>query len=264
MYIKDIIILIKNTIHIKLVIYFFYVVLYFILFIFMFKPKIENVVIIMIFILTVFFEFNLIMDIKDINSVTFDFKLFSEFMNEQDGSIVNYLLFSPLALFLISVLLIIVVVLYVTKTSAVPITFIYFLAIYLGVMSFFYLGNTIKNGIPFYIVILIPFILIIVSLIMTIVTIYNYNESSKKNLLFSKNIFLSSIDSKHLLQYKILIIIEFVFIFGILSYLFLYLGSKNTSSTKVQSLLYVFMPIIYGISAYLIFLSNKILQVKFA
>ena len=166
---------IKNTDNIKVVNYFFYVVLYLILFIFMFQPKIENLVIIMIFILTVFFEFNLIMDIKDINSVKFDFKLFSEFINQRNGTIVNELLFSPLALFLICILLITFLALYVTKTPGISVTFIYFLAIYLAVMSFFTLGNTIKNGIPFYIVILIPFILILVSLIMITVSIYNYN-----------------------------------------------------------------------------------------
>jgi len=255
---------IKNTDNIKVVNYFFYVVLYLILFIFMFQPKIENLVIIMIFILTVFFEFNLIMDIKDINSVKFDFKLFAEFINQRNGTIVNELLFSPLTLFLICILLITFVALYVTKTPGISVTFIYFLAIYLAVMSFFTLGNTIKNGIPFYIVILIPFILIVVSLIMMIVTIYNYNESSKNNSLYSKSIFLSNIDSIHFLKYKITIIIEFIFIFFILSYLFLFLGGNNTSSNRVQSLLYLFMPIIYGISGYLVFLSNKILQIKFA
>ena len=97
-----------------------------------------------------------------------------------------------------------------------------------------------------------------------IVYIYNYNTSSNKNGLYSNFIFLSSIDPTDTLNYKIVMIMEFIFMFLILMYLFIYLKDKpKIDSNEVQSLLYIVLPIIYGLSGYLLFLSNNLLQVKF-
>ena len=245
-------------------VYIFYIVLYLILFGFLFKSNVENLVMVILFVLVVISGFNIIMDIKDNKTVYFYFKLFYEFMDMNNGTFVNDLLFSPTALFMICILLIILIALYVSNIGAIPVQLLYFLASYLGIISFFTVGNSIKTGVPFYIVIGIPLILIIISLIMMMVTVYNYNTSSNKNGLYSKFIFLSSIDPTDTLNYKIVMIMEFIFMFLILMYLFIYLKDKpKIDSNEVQSLLYIVLPIIYGLSGYLLFLSNNLLQVKF-
>jgi len=248
-------------------VYIFYIVLYFILFGFLFQPNVENLVMIILFVLVVISGFNVIMDIKDNKEVFFYFKLFYEFMDQTNGSYVTDLLFSPFSLFIICILLIVMVALYMTNIGSVPIGFIYFLATYLGVISFFTVANSIRTGVPIYIVIGIPLILVIVSLIMMMVTIYNYNTSSGKNGLYTKFIFLSSIDSTNTQRYKTILITEFIFMLLLLMYLFIYLkyikNTPKTDNNTVQSLLYVAMLIIYSLSGCLVFFSNNLLQLKF-
>lgn len=250
------------TNNLKYGIYIFYIILYLIFFGFLFQPNVENLVMVMIFILVTISGFNLIMDIQDNKTVVFDFKMISDFINDRNGSIVKELLFSPMSLFIVCVILIVAVALYITSTATISPGFIYFLATYLGVTSFFTLGNSIPGGIPFYIVIGIPMMLLIISLIMMMVTIYNYDISSNKNGLYSKFIFLSNIDATDTFNYKVAMIVEILLMFLILSYLFIYLGG-NRADASVQSILYAVVPAIYGLAGYLVFLGNKLLQVKF-
>jgi hypothetical protein len=233
----------------------------------MFQPKIENLIMVVLFILTIISGFNLIMDIKDNDVITLNFDLIASAMNTKNGSIVNDFLFSPVVLCIIAMILIIHIGLYVTNTDEVPVSFLYWLSAYLGIMSFFTLGNSYDGGVPFFVVIGMPIVLIIISMILMTITIYNYNKSSQKHSLYNRFIYLSNIDENNMMYYKITIIIEFIFIVLLLLFVFMRYGSlvalTKNENTILQSVLYSSLPIIYGLSGYSVFLGNKLSKIKF-
>jgi hypothetical protein len=145
--------------------------------------------------------------------------------------------------------------------SNVPLNFLLFLAVVLILYICIQLGNYFSM-IPMFIVLGIPIVLIIISLILMMVTIANYNANASVGAERDAQFTLSNINQPEMLKYKISMILEFTLMFFWLFYLFI--TEDRVDKTSVQFYSYAILPVLYGGSSYMVYVANGLSKMKFA
>ena len=238
-------------------IYFYFFVIYIIFFCYLFNYKIESLIFIFLFILTVLAGFKTIIDLYMNGNFNLDLTPLQNFFEDESMRFYNDLLFSPLITLILTSFLIIAIYLYATGSN-VPLNFLLFLSVSLILYICIQLGNYF-NTIPMFIVLGIPIVLIIISLILIMVTIANYNSNASAR---DGQFTLSNINQPEMLKYKISIILELLLIFFWLFYLFI--TDDLVDKTSVQFYSYAILPVLYGGSCYTIYVANGLSKINFA
>jgi hypothetical protein len=235
--------------------YIFILITYIVLFSFLFQPKLENIILIFLFILTLIAGFNLIMDLKR-NKMYLTFAPLEElFKNDGGLDLIKLLLFSPITTMLLFIVFIYVLINYINGQPDFNLNYVIFLSVLLFTTNALQMGATIQS-INIAWVFAIPYILIILSILFVIIVIYNINANTT-----GKNdpIPLSKFDENGFL-FDISMIITVSIIALFLTYFVLFYETENKT---LQFQLYTIIPIIYGGSAYMTYLSSILLEKKF-
>ena len=238
------------------IIYFYFFVIYIIFFCYLFNYKIESLIFIFLFILTVLAGFKTIIDLYKNGNFNLNLTPLHAFFEDESMRFYNDLLFSPLVTLILTSFLIAAIYLYASGSN-VPLNFLLFLSISLILYICIQLGNY-YDTIPMFVVLGIPIILIIISLILMMVTIANYNANATvRNGQFS----LSNINHPEMIKYKISIILELTLMFFWLFYLFM--TDDSDDKTTVQFYSYAILPVLYGGSSYMIYVANGLSKINF-
>ena len=238
-------------------IYFYFFIIYIIFFCYLFNLKIESLIFIFLFILTVLAGFKTLIDLYKNKGFVFDLKPFHDFFEDESMKFYKNVLFSPLITMGMCGLLIGSSYLYMTG-SAIPLNFLLFLSVMLIMYITIQLGNY-YSIIPMFIILGIPIILIIISLILIMVTISNYNSnSSARDAKFT----LSNMNESEIFKYKITLVLEFILLFAWLFYLFITEDRVDKSTAQFYS--YVLLPILYSGSGYMVYVANGLSKIKFS
>jgi len=241
-------------------IYFYFFIIYMIFFCYMFNVKIESLIFIFLFILTVLAGFKTIIDLYKNGNFNLDLTPLHDFFEDESMRFYGDLLFSPIITMILSIILMAAVYLYAIGSN-VPLNFLLFLAVVLILYICIQLGNYFSM-IPMFIVLGIPIVLIIISLILMMVTIANYNANASVGAGRDAQFTLSNINQPEMLKYKISMILEFTLMFFWLFYLFI--TEDRVDKTSVQFYSYAILPVLYGGSSYMVYVANGLSKMKFA
>jgi hypothetical protein len=223
----------------------------------MFNVKIESLIFIFLFILTVLAGFKTIIDLYKNSNFNLDLTPLRDFFEDESMRFYSSLMFSPIITMMLSIILMVAVYLYAIGSN-IPLNFLLFLSVVLILYICIQLGNYFSMF-PMFIVLGIPIVLIIISLILMMVTIANYNSNtSARDAQFT----LSNINHPEMLKYKISMILEFTLMFFWLFYL--YITEDRVDKTSVQFYSYAILPVLYGGSSYMVYVANGLSKMKFA
>lgn len=238
-------------------IYLVFIILYIVLFIFLFQPKLENIIYIFLFILTVISGFNTLLDIRK-KDMVMNFKPIEELFDSGNGlDLIKAIFFSPFTTIVIFIFFIFYLITYLSGKTKVNQSFIFIMALLLFVINMVQMGISIGKVNIIYIF-MIPIIIIILSLLFITISIYKLNNNSTGNtdiLPFSQT------DPKNSDVYRLSLIIDVCLIICFMIYFVLFYSDENDK--KLQYQLYTVIPLIYGISAYNIYISSNILNKKY-
>ena len=235
--------------------YLFFLIVYIVLFIFMFNSKLENVIMIFLFIFSFIAGYNFIIDLKD-GGYLMNFAPLQELFKDDGGmDIIKFMAFSPITTLFLFVLLIVVVVAYVSNKNQLYLDYIIGLSILLFVTNFI---QVVLKATKFYLawVFSIPVLMILLSILFVVITIYNINANNTNTMdaMPFSQLFSTSLIFKILLMLDIFIILLFMSYFV----LFYKEGEKN-----IQFQLYAATGVVYAISGFMIYLSSAYLKKKF-
>lgn len=239
----------------SLFIYFNFFIIYLIFFFFLFNSKIESLIFIFLFILSIFSGFKIIIDLYKNKNFVLDLKPLQQFFMDDSMQFYNNLLFSPIITIILTIILLGSVYIHVTGGN-IPLQFLLFSSISLVLFILIQLGNYFKF-IPLFVVLGIPILFIIISLILIMIIIKKYNtNASVKNSKFS----ISSINKNEILKYKIVFILEMILLFFFLFYY--YITNDIIDNTVSQFYSYFIIPLLYFGSSYMIYVANNISQLN--
>lgn len=252
--------------------YLLIIILYLGLFRFLYanEGKIEGLVFILLFVLTLFVGFKIIFDFYKSSVSAVDkelyflrFKSFEIFTKEIEIlKLIKDFLLSPLVTLILLVLLIFSIVQYIQKGIRKDYDFL----VTMCCLTFGQIGISFTSSdtkVPFYILFGIPIILLMVSLILIIVAIFNINsEAITKKLKLNKN------GRERVKKYKdffVSIIIFFIVTLFLFSVSPIY--DKNNSvnenyKSSTDLLVTLFLLIIYGLSGYAVFEADAISKME--
>lgn len=238
-----------------LFIHIFFIILYIILFSFIFNPKLENIIMIFVFILTFIGGYNLISDLSR-RELFLEFEPFMEIFKAGSGfDLVKLLLFSPFTTAFILILFIISLFNYFTGEKTSNIYHIVLFTLLLFITNIAQIGIKYKNIKLAYI--LIPTILLLLfSITFVLIGIYN---TSTYSIGKTESIPYSQLDSNSV-YYKIMMIF-YILIFALFFIYFVIFYTKGDKNMQYQ--LYSIVLLLYGISCSMIFISSNILKIKF-
>lgn len=236
--------------------YSFFIILYAILFSYIFNPKLENIIIIFLFIVTFLGGYNLFMDMRT-RDIFFEFEPIMDVFKDGSGlDLIKLALFSPFSSLFVFILLIIALFGYFNGNTSSNVSYIAFLGGLLFMINMIQMGMSVKTVRLAYVFIL-PILMILISLVFVLIGIYNiYRNSTGK----TDPIPYSQLDSKNSNYYKAMFIIEIMIMVLFLSYFVLFYtnGDKN-----MQFQLYTMVLIVYALSFGMVTLSSNVLSKKF-
>ena len=236
--------------------YTFFIILYAILFSFMFNPKLENVVMIFIFMATFIGSYNLYSDLNRRN-IFIEFGPIIELLKDGGGlDLIKLLLFSPIITVIIFMFLVIALFGYITQHPGANISYIIFLGVLLFITNMVQIGINMKD-VKLSKVLIIPILSTLISVLFVLIGIFNTNTktSGKQDPLPY-----SRLDPTGGIFFKIAMILEITILCLFLAYftLFYTKGDKN-----MQFQLYTVLFLLYGLSGVMIYTSNRVLHKKF-
>ena len=238
--------------------YSFFILLYAILFSFIFNPKLENIIMIFLFIVTFLCGYNLFMDLKKLN-LFFEFEPIIDVFKDGAGlELVKIVLFSPFTSLFLFVLLMLTLFKKFSGDTSTNILYIAFLGGLLFITNMIQIGINMKNVSLSYIFML-PILMTLISLVFVLIGIYNiYRNSTGK----TDPIPYSQLDPKYGGYYKITFIIEILIIALFLSYFVLFYPTKG-GDKNMQFQLYTVVFISYLLSLCAVIFSSNVLNKKF-
>ena len=257
--------------------YLLIIILYLGLFRFLYanEGKIEGLVFILLFVLTVFVGFKIIFDFYKSSVSAVDrelyflrFKSFEIFANDIEIlKLMKDFLLSPVVTLVLLVLLVFSIVEYIKKGIRNDYDFL----VTMSCLTFGQIAISLTNAstkVPFYILFGIPIILLIVSLILILVSIFNINSDA-----ITKKLKLNKSGRERVKKYKdffVSIIIFFIvslFLFSVSS-----IFDKNNSGgepsvndnykSSIDLFLTLFLLIIYGLTGYAVFEADAISKLE--
>lgn len=237
--------------------------------------KIEGLVFILLFILTVFVGFKIIFDFynssvnsNDKESFFLRFKSFEVFAKEiQILRLIKDFLFSSLVTLVLLIVLIVSVVQYIQKGIRNDYDFLVtMVCLTFGQVAFSFTNSNTK--IPFYILFGIPIILLIVSLILIMISIFNINSDSP-----TKKLKLNKDGRKRIKKYKdffvsiIIFIIVTLFSFSVVSIYDENISGNDLSvndnyKSSIDLFVTLFLLVIYGLTGYAVFEADAISKME--
>lgn len=230
-------------------------ILYFILFSFMFNPKLENIIMIFLFISIFIGGYNLFSDLNK-QEIFMEFEPIMDIFEANAGlDLLKLILFSPFTTIFIFILLIVVLFAYLNNHPSTNLSYIIFLAIILFTTNIVQIGTNIKD-IRLSNVLILPIFMMLISLLFVLIEIYNINTSStgkQEFIPYSKL-------NPNSIYYKTAIILELLILGLFLGYFVLFYtkGDKN-----MQYQLYIVLLILYGISGSMVYMSSQLFNKKF-
>ena len=256
--------------------YLLIIILYLKLFIFLFanEGKIEGLVFILLFVLTVFVGFKIIFDFYKSSVSAVDrelyflrFKSFEIFANDIEIlKLMKDFLLSPVVTLVLLVLLVFSIVEYIKKGIRNDYDFL----VTMSCLTFGQIAISLTNAstkVPFYILFGIPIILLIVSLILILVSIFNINSDAITKLKLNKSGRERVKKYKHFFVSNIIFFIVSLFLFSVSS-----IFDKNNSGgepsvndnykSSIDLFLTLFLLIIYGLTGYAVFEADAISKLE--
>ena len=212
---------------------------------------------IFLFIFSFIAGYNFIVDLKEGN-FQLDFAPLQELFKDDGGmDLIKFMMFSPITTLFLFILLVVVIVAYVSdKSNQLYIDYIIILTVLLFVTNFIQIGlKTIKIYLAA--IFAVPVLMILLSILFVVITIYNINANSKN----SEETTPFSELFKDSLTFKILLMVDIFVILSFMSYfvLFYKVGEKN-----IQYQLYAATAVVYVISSFIMYISSGYLKKKFA
>lgn len=252
--------------------YLLIIILYLGLFRFLYanEGKIEGLIFILLFVLTVFVGFKIIFDFYRSSISAIDkelyflrFKSFEVFAKEIEVlKLIKDFLLSPLVTLVLLVLLIFSIVQYIQKGIRNDYDFL----VTMCCLTFGQIGISLTNTdtkVPFYILFGIPIILLIVSLILIIVSIFNINSDA-----ITKKLKLNKSGRERVKKYKdffVSIIIFFIvslFLFSVSSIFDENNSVNENNKSSIDLFLTLFLLVIYGLTGYAVFEADAISKME--
>ena len=221
-------------------IYVFFLILYIIFFSHLFNKNLEYLMFILIFILSIFSGVKTVSDIYNSN-ILFKFDVLDSFVNKIGFfKIIKNILFSTIVIILVGISM------SVPLSSVISHIFVLFTLI---AYRLFY-----NVSIPLWSIVIIPILLIFVSFIFILITIHNLKKNKDDD---NNEIRVSKNTRKKLNIYKGLYITD-----AILLNMYMVIALFYNKEEVTQLATYLIMPIVYGTSGYMVYLANKLSDVK--
>jgi hypothetical protein len=231
-----------------------FIFLYIILFVFLFKPAFDSLIIICLFVLMIFSGYSVIMELINIKG-SLDLNRFYELFNSNGGGPLKNIIMSNLTVVILLVLLILNIVSYINGASPTAMIILSIMLVLILIIKF----GAIISELSYVMFFGIPIFLTILSFVFIIIAIYK--GSGDNNKLGE----LSNI-STNLYSFKIISLINLLIfiLFFVYFFIFYKTGSdkQKENSEKINILLqnscFIILPVLYGTSSYLIYLSQLI------
>ena len=234
--------------------YLFFFVLYIIFFSHLFNKKLEYLMFILIFILSIFSGVKTVSDIYSSN-ILFKFDVLDSFINKISFfKIIKNILFSTIVIFLVGISMIVNIVLYAVKQTVPLSSVISHIFVLFALIAYRLFYNM---SIPLWGIVIIPVLLIFISLILILTGIHKLKEKNKDNDNDRNEIGVSKNTRKKLNIYKGLYITD-----TILLNIYMFIALFYNKEEVTQLATYLIMPIVYGTSGYMVYLANKLSVVK--
>jgi len=232
--------------------YTFFIILYIILLSFVFNPKLENIIMIFLFIVTFIGGYNLFSDLKA-REIYMEFTPIIDLFKDGSGlDLLKLALFSPFTTVFIFIMLIIELFGYLSKKATASISYIVFLGVLLFITNIVQIGINLKN-IKLSYVLIMPILMTIISLLLVLIEIYNVNTNRQGN---REPLPYSQLDPMSI-YYKMIMILE-IFILSIFISYFVIFYTKGDKNMQYQ--LYTILLFLYGISGGMIYISSRVLS----
>jgi hypothetical protein len=207
---------------------------------------------ILIFILSIFSGVKTVSDIYSSN-ILFKFDVLDSFINKISFfKIIKNILFSTIVIFLVGISMIVNIVLYAVKQTVPLSSVISHIFVLFALIAYRLFYNV---SIPLWGIVIIPVLLIFISLILILTGIHKLKEKNKDN--DSNEIGVSKNTRKKLNIYKGLYITD-----TILLNIYMFIALFYNKEEVTQLATYLIMPIVYGTSGYMVYLGNKLSDIK--
>jgi hypothetical protein len=232
-------------------IYVFFLILYIIFFSHLFNKNLEYLMFILIFILSIFSGVKTVSDIYNSN-ILFKFDVLDSFVNKIGFfKIIKNILFSTIVIILVGISMLVNIVLYAVKQTVPLSSVISHIFVLFTLIAYRLFYNV---SIPLWGIVIIPILLIFVSFIFILITIHNLKKNKDDD---NNEIRVSKNTRKKLNIYKGLYITD-----AILLNMYMVIALFYNKEEVTQLATYLIMPIVYGTSGYMVYLANKLSDVK--
>ena len=143
----------------------------------MFNPKLENIIMIFLFIVTFIGGYNLFSDLRR-REIFMEFKPISDAFEDGAGlDLLKLILFSPFSTVIVFTFLIIALFGYFTGHPTANVSYIIFLGVLLFITNMVQIGISM-NDVRLSNVLILPILMTLISLVFVLIEIYNINTST--------------------------------------------------------------------------------------
>lgn len=235
--------------------YIFFIILYAILFSYMFNPKLENIIMIFLFVVTFIGGYNLFSDLSR-REIFMEFKPISDAFEDGAGlDLLKLILFSPFSTVIVFTFLIIALFGYFTGHPTANVSYIIFLGVLLFITNMVQIGISM-NDVRLSNVLILPILMTLISLVFVLIEIYNINTSTTGK---QEPMPYSQLDQMSI-YYKIAMILEILLLAGFIGYFVLFY-TKGDKTMQYQ--LYTVLLMLYGISGGMVYITSQVFNKKF-